>query len=847
MDSIRLKIFKPNNLSIMKKLTYTLALIMFTINIFAQTPQAFKYQTIIRDASGNVLADQTIGLEISILEDSNTGTSVYTETWTKTTNQFGLITLNIGEGTSNDDFSSVDWGNHNYWIKIAVDETGGSTYSDIGTSQLLSVPYAIYANQSANGSSQWLNNGTTIYYNNGNVGVGTTTPSGKLVIQADDGAAADSALFEVKDKFGQPIMRVTSEGVRIYVKDAVKGTSGGFAVGRYTGAKNLPDTSYLIVTPDSTRIYTSGGAKGVSGGFAVGRYTGAKGSANTYFYTGIDSTRIYINETTKGVSGGFAVGRYTGAKAGNTDYFNINASTLPDTINPSEARIVWYPLKEAFLTGRVLIESPDSVGLNSMATGFESKAIGDYSQAMGYHVVSEGLNSTAIGYESRAVGENSYAFGSNVLAADSNSYAFGNRSAALAKGSIVIGIQDTAFENSSMALGYNTKAKGLASFSMGAYTIADSTLDVAMGYKTIASGGGSTAMGWNSQAKGGPSLAMGDSTNAEGMASLAMGSQTLASGDFSTSMGVATIASGENSTAMGDSTLASGFASTAMGYQTEAHGFNTIAIGDNTVAWGDASVAMGSNTHANGLFSLAIGNMTTADNDASVAIGDNTLAEGQASWASGTHTIAHGDASTAFGAYTRSFAAGSFTVGAYNEIFSGDNSYDSRSALFVIGNGTPAVGVIPEVRHNAFTVLKDGSIGIDTNDPSELFTVNGNGRFEGNLYYAGSLINSKSTNTKSVFEPNYNDYYTISEVQSFIENNKHLPWISSDIYEKKGINMTLLSFKTLEAVENQQLQIIELNKRLTEKDKIIKELNDKVEEMNKRIESLEQYLIKQNN
>ncbi len=277
---------------------------MFTANIIAQTPQAFKYQTVVRDASGNVLADQTIGLEISILEDSNTGTPVYTETWTKTSNQFGLITLNIGEGTvQNGSFSSVDWGNHNYWIKIAVDESGGSDYSDIGTSQLLSVPYAIYANQSADGNCQWVNNGTTIYYNGGNVGVGTTTPSGKLVIQADDGAAADSALFEVKDKFGQPIMRVTSEGVRIYVKDAVQGTSGGFAVGRYTGAKNFPDTSYLIVTPDSTRVYTSGNSKGVSGGFAVGRYTGAKDNlTENCFFTGIDNTKIWTRDSVTGFS-----------------------------------------------------------------------------------------------------------------------------------------------------------------------------------------------------------------------------------------------------------------------------------------------------------------------------------------------------------------------------------------------------------------------------------------------------------------------------------------------------------------------------------------------------------------
>ncbi len=825
----------------MKKIIYTLSFLIIAINIFAQAPQSFKYQAVIRNGSGDIIANQNVGIQISILEGSSTGTSSYTETWNLNTNQFGLINLNVGKGTSTDNFTSVDWGNKSYWLKIAVDETGGTNYTEMGASQLLSVPYAIYANQSANGTSQWLNNNSTIYYNGGNVGVGTTTPSGKLVIQADDGAGPDSALFEVKDKFGIPIFRVTSEGVRIYVKDTNKGVSGGFAVGRYATAKSFPDTSYLIVTPDSTRIYTSGGAKGIAGGFAVGRYALAKSAPNTYFYTGIDSTRIYIRESTKGTSGGFAVGRYALAKAGaasNQDYFNINASNIPDTINPSEARIVWYPLKEAFLTGRVLIESADSVGLNSMATGYESKAIGDYSQAMGYQTVAKGLNSLAIGYKSRANGINSYAFGKEVFANDSNSFVFGNKSAALGKGTFVFGAQDTAIGRGSMALGFHTTAKGVGSMTMGAYTKAIDTLDVAMGYNTVASGGGSTAMGWYSQSKGGASLAMGDSTVADGEASLAMGSHSLASGQSSTAMGIATIASGENSTAMGDSTIASGFASTAMGYQTEAHGYNTIAMGDNTVAWGNASVAMGSNTHANGLFSLAIGNQSIADNDASVAIGDNTLAEGLASWSAGTHTVAHGDASTAFGFYTRAVAGGSFILGGFNETFSADNAYDPYSALFVIGNGTDEAS-----RHNAFTVLKSGFIGIGTNTPDKLFTVDGDARVTGDIYY-GPILTGVGTYNKPdfVFEPNYKKAYKISEVEDFINKNNHLPWVTSSEKENNGINMTRMSFQTLEAVENQQLQIIDLNKQLQEKSNTIKELESKIDEMNKQIKIIKQYL-----
>ena len=154
----------------MKKLLFALGILIMSLGIYAQAPQSFKYQAVLRDASGNILTDTNVGLQISILEDSETGNPVYIETWNVTTNDFGLFSLNIGEGTvESGDFASIDWGNHNYWIKTAVDETGGTNYVDIGTSKLLSVPYAVYANESANGSSQWLNNNSSIYYNDGNV------------------------------------------------------------------------------------------------------------------------------------------------------------------------------------------------------------------------------------------------------------------------------------------------------------------------------------------------------------------------------------------------------------------------------------------------------------------------------------------------------------------------------------------------------------------------------------------------------------------------------------------------------------------------------------------------------
>ncbi|MCK4465409.1 MAG: hypothetical protein KAU83_06835, partial [Bacteroidales bacterium] len=135
----------------MKKI-YTLFLaLIFTGSLIAQTPQSFKYQAVARDAGGDVVADQAVGMQISILTDSISGTSVYVETFTPTTNEFGLINLNIGTGTVvSGDFTTIDWSSDTYFVKVEMDITGGTTYEEYGTSQLLSVPYALHAKTAAN-------------------------------------------------------------------------------------------------------------------------------------------------------------------------------------------------------------------------------------------------------------------------------------------------------------------------------------------------------------------------------------------------------------------------------------------------------------------------------------------------------------------------------------------------------------------------------------------------------------------------------------------------------------------------------------------------------------------------
>ena len=123
----------------MKRLILSFAAIAITASVFAQVPEAFQYQAILRDSDGHLMVEKTVELKIDLVQSEIDGAVIYSETHSKVTSAQGLVSLEIGKGTTSDDFTSIEWGTYSHFIKVWVDGV------EMGTTQLLSVPYAIYA------------------------------------------------------------------------------------------------------------------------------------------------------------------------------------------------------------------------------------------------------------------------------------------------------------------------------------------------------------------------------------------------------------------------------------------------------------------------------------------------------------------------------------------------------------------------------------------------------------------------------------------------------------------------------------------------------------------------------
>jgi hypothetical protein len=601
---------------------------------YAQVPQGFNYQAVARDGTDPITTE--IDVRITIQSESEGGTIFWVEEHTSVLpNASGLFSLVIGNGvrqpgSTADTFSDIDWSTGTKYIKTEIDP--GTGYVTMGTSQLWSVPYSMTS---------------------GNI----SDTLSKLVVK-EEPEADTNALFEVKNKTGQTVFAVYNAGVRIYIDNGTKGKKGGFAIGGFGSAKaDVPGQEYFVVSRDSIRayIYDDPTVKAAKGGFAIGGFGNAKGFTNDYMIISPDSARVYVNNaaSSKGKKGGFAIGGFGAAKRtdpqrlftvsddsirmyidddskaskggfaiggfgnakGTYKSFLDVATDVSGIINPSQNRILWYPLKNAFLSGKVLIESSANVGENSFSSGFESKAKGQYSQALGYQCVAEGESSVAIGFKS--ISNNLY------------STSFGDNNTSNGQSSITVGSWNTTTGNNSVALGLSNRAVGPYSVAIG-YDSETGTeaYSCAIGYKNKAYGPAAVALGGWSFANGQTSLAAGYGAETQGTDAFSMGHLTSAIGPQSQSFGDGSTSKKWASTAFGWGTSADATAAVAMGEYTTAQSYASLVIGrynlvSGSDSWNDAEPAF---IIGNGTSDVARSNSLTILKNGNVGIGYNNPA-----------------------------------------------------------------------------------------------------------------------------------------------------------------------------------------------------------------------------
>ena len=262
-----------------------LLLIIFGVNflqVAGQNPSGFNYQAVIRSSNGEIIQNQSVGIRISILKGGVTGEAVYVETFSTETNNFGLVNLVIGTGNPKEGaLSDVEWSSDSHFIKVEIDIQGGSNYTEMGTSQLLSVPYAMHAKSASQFKGE---------------------PNGD----------PDAPLFEIKNSKGEIVFAVYENGVKIFIDEDEDGkTVGGFAVSGRTTTKEVQDL--LTVAPGETRVYVDESSGKTVGGFAVSGRTTTK-EVEEILHITPENTQIYVGEGNGKTVGGFAVSGRTTTK-----------------------------------------------------------------------------------------------------------------------------------------------------------------------------------------------------------------------------------------------------------------------------------------------------------------------------------------------------------------------------------------------------------------------------------------------------------------------------------------------------------------------------------------------------
>jgi len=277
----------------MNKIFTVLSAVLISANLWAQAPQSFSYQAVVRGTDNALVSNKKVGMKISLLKGSETGTAVYVETHTPTSNENGLVSIAIGAGTKDASFTAfatIDWSKGPHFVKIETDPAGGTSYTILSTSQLLSVPFALYAANSQPGPKG----------DKGEQGLpGKDGEVGKDGITGPIGPKGDIGLKGEKGEQGLP------------GKDGAQGPVGSFPLGTTVGEMKYWDGSkWTSLTPVSNgQIITNcdGIPTWTTGGICPGKITSlncAGVSVNGSLNNGAIASNVSFGITYSGGNGG---------------------------------------------------------------------------------------------------------------------------------------------------------------------------------------------------------------------------------------------------------------------------------------------------------------------------------------------------------------------------------------------------------------------------------------------------------------------------------------------------------------------------------------------------------------
>lgn len=275
---------------------------LIAVGIYAQAPEKFNYQAVVRDKSGNALTNQSIVLRMSIHESSATGTIVYQEIQNVTTNKLGIVNIQIGGVNPENgyDFSKLDWSSKSKYIQIEIDYEGGSNFVDMGSTELLSVPYALYAKQSGSDDTKGGSWNTT-----GNAGILATdfigtTDNNDIVFKRSALNAGRIGLVNVSFGLSSNPANTGNGNTAIGVKTLSLNTIGNYntAVGSFALKSNTQGLGNVgiglsALTLNTTGIYNTASGYLALGFNTTGNFNTANGGNALYGNnTGISNTAI---------------------------------------------------------------------------------------------------------------------------------------------------------------------------------------------------------------------------------------------------------------------------------------------------------------------------------------------------------------------------------------------------------------------------------------------------------------------------------------------------------------------------------------------------------------------------